>query len=127
MIVSVGEYCHIQMMNNFKLRPVTCDLFPSNPHLFLQVQVLMGTCAGCLGKPQGFPCHSLDIYNLVKLPQYSRCSPHNLDLSVLPTAGEQLGLLRLGKRILVLFLPHPQNHVRKLLCNLWTLNFIAST
>ena len=43
--------CHICMMNGFKLRPVTrcCQ----NPYPYVQVWVLMGTGAGCLGKPQG--------------------------------------------------------------------------
>ena len=38
---------------------MTHDPFPQNPHLFVQVWVSMGTGVGCLGKHQGFLCHSL--------------------------------------------------------------------
>ena len=46
-----------------KTRTCTCQ----NPHPWMRVRVLTGTGAGCLGKPQGSPWHSLTIHQEINL------------------------------------------------------------
>ena len=61
MIYSPCRYWKVHPLTGYiplgfcKTRTCTCQ----NPHPWMRVQVLTGTGAGCLGKPQGSPWHSL--------------------------------------------------------------------
>ena len=74
-VLSVGDST---VTSSHICRTQTHDPFPQNLHLFVWVRVSTGTGVGCLGKPQGFPCHSLMLLPwgllVYKLVEYGRIS-----------------------------------------------------